>query len=243
MSKSNLQPWTTAKKPAFVEGEPAGPAFRGPTKRGPTKRGPTKPAPASRGPAFRGPAIMRWLHLYLSMVSFGLVLFFAITGLTLNHADWFDDASRTTELTGRVPTSWVNPTDTARIDKLALVEYLRTTHGIRGAVSDFRIDDRECSLSFRGPGYTADAFVERQTGTYRLTETRLGLVAVLNDLHKGRDTGRAWVWVIDAAAGFMTLVSATGLLLLLFMKKRRISGLWWLLIGAGLSMLAYWLIF
>jgi len=27
---------------------------------------------------------------------------------------------------------------------------------------------------------------------YELTETRNGLIAAINDLHKGRDTGRAW---------------------------------------------------
>ena len=70
----------------------------------------------------------------------------------------------------------------------------------------------------------------------------MGLVAVLNDLHKGRDTGRGWSWVIDVAAVFMTFVSVTGLLLLLFLKKRRVSGFWWLLAGGIASILAYWLI-
>ncbi|RZK83430.1 MAG: peptidase, partial [Pedobacter sp.] len=28
--------------------------------------------------------VSRWLHIYLSMVSFAIVLFFSVTGLTLN---------------------------------------------------------------------------------------------------------------------------------------------------------------
>ncbi len=168
---------------------------------------------------------MRWLHVYLSMVSFGIVLFFAITGLTLNHADWFEDQSRTLQLTGQLTPAWVNPTDTAQINKLAVVEFLRTKHAIRGSLSDFRIDDRQCSVSFRGPGYTADGFIDRTTGHYELTETRLGLAAVLNDLHKGRDTGKTWSVLIDGAALFMTFVSVTGLGLLLFGRKRRLTGL------------------
>jgi hypothetical protein len=125
------------------------------------------------------------------------------------------------------------------VNKLALVEYLRSTHQLKGSVSEFRMDDRQVSLSFRGPGYSADAFVDRSAGTYQLTETRMGFVAVVNDLHKGRDTGQGWAWVIDIAAVFMTLVSLTGLALLLVLKKRRISGLWWLLAGAIASGLAY----
>jgi hypothetical protein len=35
-------------------------------------------------------SIARWLHIYLSMISFVIILFFAVTGLTLNHADWLD---------------------------------------------------------------------------------------------------------------------------------------------------------
>lgn len=176
------------------------------------------------------------------MASFVIVLFFAVTGLTLNHADWFDDQSVENELTGTLTPTWVNPTDTAAVNKLAVVEFLRAAHGIKGALSEFRIDDRDCSVSFRGPGYTADAFVNRENGTYKLTEARLGLVAVINDLHKGRDTGKGWSWVIDGSAIFMTLISATGLIILLFLRKRRVVGLLWAAIGAALCYVAYALI-
>jgi hypothetical protein len=217
MSKFRPQPSITAKKEPPANG----------------------PVARSSGRA-RWAGLARWLHLYLSVVSFGLVLFFAATGLTLNHADWFDDAARTTQATGKLNPAWVAGTDTAAVNKLAVVEYLRATHQLSGSVSEFRLDDRQCLVSFRGPGYSADAFVRRPGGAYEFTETRLGLVAVLNDLHKGRDTGRGWAWVIDLAAGFMTLISVTGLLLLLVLKKRRVSGLIWLVAGAIAGGLAWW---
>jgi hypothetical protein len=44
--------------------------------------------------------ISRWLHIYLSMISFVIVLFFSATGLTLNHADYFQSKSTTKELKG-----------------------------------------------------------------------------------------------------------------------------------------------
>ena len=224
MSKSRPQPWITTRNQRPTNGqfgdEPA-----------------NTPKPV-RG--LRWATAVRWLHLYLSVISFVLVLFFAVTGLTLNHADWFDGASKTTEFSGHLNPAWVKGTDTVTVDRLAIVEYIRSTHRVRGAVGDVRIDEREVSISFRGPGYTADAFIKRPSGTYQLTETNLGLMAVLNDLHKGRDTGRGWAWVIDVAAVFMTLVSVTGLLLLLVLKKRRGSGLWWILAGTIASGLAYW---
>ncbi|WP_205940958.1 PepSY-associated TM helix domain-containing protein [Pedobacter yonginense] len=169
--------------------------------------------------------LSRWLHIYLSMVSFTILLFFAVSGLTLNHADWFTSGKEVvTKDSGNVEVRWVNQTDTAKINKLQLVEFFRNEHQVKGALSDFRIDDRECSLTFNGPGYIADSFVDRETGKYELTVTRLGAVAVINDLHKGRDSGKAWSWIIDISAVLMTLVSISGIILICFIKKKRLSG-------------------
>ena len=119
------------------------------------------------------------------------------------------------------------------------MEYLRNTNGIRGAVKDFRVEDSDCSVSFKGPGYSADALIDRTTGRYELTETRMGFFAVLNDLHKGRDSGKPWAILIDISAVLMTLVSLTGLLLIFFLQKKRLSGLLAASAGALLCYLAY----
>ena len=44
--------------------------------------------------------LSRWLHLYLSMASFGILFFFAVTGLTLNHEDWFNKQQHTVQFRG-----------------------------------------------------------------------------------------------------------------------------------------------
>lgn len=179
--------------------------------------------------------LSRWLHIYLSMASFGIVFFFAVTGLTLNHADWFAKQQRTTQVHGTIDSKLL-----ARdVAKLEIVEQLRSTHGIHGAVKDFRVEDRDCSVAFKGPGYSADVLIDRATGRYELTESRMGFVAILNDLHKGRDTGTAWAWVIDLSAVLMTLVSLTGLLLIFFLQKKRVSGLLAAAAGAVICYLAY----
>ncbi len=64
------------------------------------------------------------------------------------------------------------------------MEALRKAHGIRGALTDFRVDEAECTVSFKGPGYAADAFIDRDSGRYTLTQSFHGVIAVLNDLHK-----------------------------------------------------------
>jgi uncharacterized protein len=183
--------------------------------------------------------LSRWLHIYLSMISFAIVFFFAITGLTLNHAEKFNDQLKSTQFKGKLDSAWVNPKDTLKIARLEIVEYLRTLHNIRAAVSDFRIDDEQIAVSFKGPGYAADAFINRETGGYDLTQTSAGLVGIINDLHKGRDTGTGWSIFIDVSAILLSLVSLSGMLLLLFIKRRRVSGL----IVASLGLLIAYLVY
>jgi len=166
--------------------------------------------------------LSRWLHIYLSMASFGILFFFAVTGLTLNHTEWFASQQRTAQIRGTMRTEWLRGNEVA---KLEVVEFLRQTHHIQGAMADFRIDDSQCGISFRGPGYTADTFVDRKTGQYDLTETRNGFFAVMNDLHKGRDSGPRWSMLIDLSAVLMTLVSLTGMVLIFLLKRYRASGL------------------
>ncbi|WP_199141689.1 PepSY-associated TM helix domain-containing protein [Pedobacter sp. ASV12] len=188
--------------------------------------------------------LSRWLHIYLSMVSFAIVLFFAVTGLTLNHPSWLGgDKQIESKLKGKLDAKWVNNPDTNKVARLEIVEWMRNKHQVKGAVSEFRIDDSEVTVTFKGPAYSADAFIDREKGTYELSEIKMGIVAIMNDLHKGRDSGTGWGWVIDISAVFLTLVSLTGLILMLFLKKKRVSGLVSAIIGLLLCYLLYvWLV-
>ena len=96
----------------------------------------------------RTAALSRWLHLYLSMLCFLVVLFFAVTGLTLNHTEWFDGKQVEKKYEGTLPVDWVNNADTSKIKKLEIVEFFRNRYGVKGYVSDFFIDDQQCSVSF-----------------------------------------------------------------------------------------------
>jgi hypothetical protein len=101
------------------------------------------------------------------------------------------------------------------------------------------IEEDDCLVSFKGPGYSADASISRKDGKFQISELRMGLVAVLNDLHKGRDTGKGWSWLIDVSAVFLTLVSLSGLCMLFFLKKKRLNGLLILIIGGVVCYLVF----
>jgi hypothetical protein len=181
----------------------------------------------------------RWLHIYVSMTSFVIVFFFAVTGWTLNHPTWFAGGGRRTQAAGALDTKLTN-TGSAQVAQVEIVDALRRAHHLGGALSDFRVDEDQLSVAFRGPGYAADAVIDRRTGKYDLTESRLGLVALVNDLHKGRDAGGVWKALIDVSAGLLTFISLTGLILLYFIHKHRVAGILLLLAGGALTGLIIW---
>ncbi len=52
--------------------------------------------------------LMLWLHIYVSMFGLAAVLFFSVTGITLNHPDWFfGSAERQDQAEGQVDRKWL----------------------------------------------------------------------------------------------------------------------------------------
>lgn len=181
----------------------------------------------------------RWLHIYLSMFSFAILFFFAVTGITLNHTEWFDNQQKTYQQKGNLEPVWINVADSGKIRKLEIVEFLRKQHQLRGAVSDFIIDEKQLTIAFSGPGYSADVFIDRESGAYELSIAENGFFGLTNDLHKGRDTGAVWACLIDISALLMIFVSLTGLVMLFFLKKKKTAGLLLVAIGILVSYLIY----
>ena len=75
------------------------------------------------------------------------------------------------------------------------------------------------------PGADAWLSIDRDSGAVEYERTDRGWIAYLNDLHKGRDAGTAWKWVIDLSGAILTLVSVTGIGILLLLKKTRTQAL------------------
>jgi len=164
---------------------------------------------------------LRWVHTYLSLASLALVLFFAATGVTLNHPDWFAAQARQSRRTGTIPPEWLREP----VDKLAVAERLRAEHGLRGSVDEFRVDDAECMVAFKAPGFAADAFVRRDTGEASVDIVDEGPGAFFNDLHKARHAGRAWAFAVDVSGVVLAVLSLTGFALVFFLKRIKLAGL------------------
>lgn len=167
------------------------------------------------------------------MFCLAVLIFFGVTGFTLNHPDWFYGGyENRTSLRGSLDVALVQG-DPDNIDKLGVVEALRASGVERGRLADFHIDDNQCVVAFKGPGFAADAFIERDSGHFEIQVVRMGLAAVLNDLHKGRDTGPEWSILIDISAIATTVVALSGVALLFYIKRRLLPGLIVGLAGLG----------
>lgn len=181
-------------------------------------------------------AVLRTLHIYLTLASFALLLFFAITGILLVHSDALGlDAVQHATKEGTLPAATL-----ANGDRLTIVEAVRRL-GAFGQVESYEDADGEIRISFARPAGRAEATVTRATGAVALSTEVHGLWAVFGDLHKGKQSGPFWI-VIDVAGVLWILAAVTGICLWWQLKKRRLAGVLWLVLGTlGSVAISWWL--
>ena len=183
--------------------------------------------------------VCRWLHVYVSSALLGLVLLFAITGFTLNHADWFNSRADSGVLEQPLPAELGAALQYAPADQMALLTYLSRHYGLNQPRSvEIDMEAEEISLDYPLPAGYAFVTVVPSDNLMEIEYQHGSVIAWLNDLHKGRHTGVVWSWIIDASALLMTLFALTGSVILLQNRKYRSAGL--LSVMAGL--VAPWLI-
>jgi len=192
----------------------------------------------------------RRLHIYISMALLLVVLFFAITGVTLNRPHLFvSDQPQVDKQVIALPQVFSNLTEgRLQIDRLLLLNYLKDKANISGQPSELQIYSEveqgeliegEISLDYKGPGFNSTVFIDLVNQETEIETTHYGVVAVLNDLHKGRNTGLVWPWFIDISALLMMFFALTGVCLLVPKKKSFSLGLKWTAVGSIISVLIY----
>lgn len=174
----------------------------------------------------------RTVHIYLTMLGLLVMVLFGVTGFTINHEDWFAaDPIRTEQREGTVPRDLL-----AKQDYLHVVENLRQSMGIQGAMENFADDNAELAITFKRPGEIWDLTVDKATGKVSGRSEQYGLVAILNNLHRGRYTGAAWRVVIDISALLIVLACLTGFILWLALPRRQKLGIFYLALGTIATM-------
>jgi hypothetical protein len=163
----------------------------------------------------------RTLHIYLSMLGLLTLIFFSVTGIMLNHEEWFGFAAprvRTSE--GSIPAALL-----AQPDRLGIVEKLRKDFGATGALESFDVEEDRLELVFKSPGRRTEAHINRTGGHAEVSIETHGFAGRFVELHRGTDAGPAWRLIIDISAVLLLISGATGLTLWLLVPKWRPLGL------------------
>lgn len=165
------------------------------------------------------------------MVALLLVLFFGITGITLNHPTWSIGNSIAESL--QSGSLLVSPTmDGGAVNYLGVSEYARDELGVSGEVEGFDSAAGSATIRYRKPGYSADLTFSLTDGSYTIATTQQGMFwGVMNDLHKGRYANSSWKWTIDAAGFLLVVMALAGIVMQLILKRRRTSA--FVVAGAG----------
>ncbi len=168
------------------------------------------------------------------------MLLFAVTGITLNHASVIE-ASPTT-VTGQVqmPAS-VLKTLTGQAEGNAPLpatasRWLNDTLplSIGNQMAEWSSD--EIYLALPRPGGDGWVSIARDSGMVEYERTERGWIAYFNDLHKGRHTGAAWRWLLDAVAVACLIFTLSGLFLLYMHARQRRSTWPWVATGLMLPL-------
>ncbi|MEY4641795.1 MAG: hypothetical protein RLZZ227_1789 [Pseudomonadota bacterium] len=157
----------------------------------------------------------RIIHIYLSIALLIVLVFFSVTGITLNHATTMTADPVTSTQTRDALPELPRETDGSLTDSLALAAFLKQEFGVRRTQATLDQEEGLLIVDYRAPGATTYVEIDTRANTLRAETTDFGLVATLNDLHKARDTNVIWYWLVDTSAVLLVLFSLAGFVLLL----------------------------
>ena len=165
-------------------------------------------------------------HWVSSAIFLCSTVFFAFTGITLNHAGSIPSnthkVEKVVELKGELIAKLIKevPNKPESFPKYAQ-DWLKQTHQIKLHPHKIEWDEQEVYLDMSYPGGDAWMSIDFTTKELIYENTYRGTIAFINDLHKARHTGSLWAWYLDITSAAIIFFSLTGLVLLYIHAKRR----------------------
>lgn len=180
------------------------------------------------------PRLMRTIHLYSATLMLAAMLFFSVTGVTLNHPDWLSQ-TQTTLTEAQLPKALMQTLDAARSVQgfpSSVLDWLQREQRVDGQqVSvDWNVAEELLLIDIQQPGGYTLTEIDLVSGHVVIEQRQGSWVQVLNDLHKGRYVGELWKVFIDVSALIMVVFTLSGFWLILPQKRRRQS-----LLGVALA--------
>ncbi|MEX2367297.1 MAG: PepSY-associated TM helix domain-containing protein [Pseudohongiellaceae bacterium] len=162
----------------------------------------------------------RTVHIYLSIALLLVLIFFSVTGITLNHATSLTAEPETSvQMLDGIPELPRDENDLI-IASPELESFIRQQFGVRLSQASMIHEDDLLIIDYRAPGKIGYIEFDLVFDEIFAETTDYGLIAALNDLHKARDTTVIWNWLIDISGVILVVFSLAGFVLLLPNKYR-----------------------
>jgi hypothetical protein len=179
--------------------------------------------------------LYRWHWISSAACLVGMLLF-ASTGITLNNATHIESLPVVTKTTANIPAALLNQIKAQPAnDKMSLPKTTADWLGNQIGVGIVNVagewSDDEIYLSLPRPGGDAWLVIDRESGEVSYEQTDRGWISYFNDLHKGRNTGKAWSWFLDVFSIATLVFCITGLFMLSMHANNRPAT--WPLVGLG----------
>jgi hypothetical protein len=170
-------------------------------------------------------SLARLIHVYVSMALMTLLLFFSITGITLNHPEWFsENEPQVIEQEAHLDhLDAIGPLGEQLSVKQAQLVKQQVEQALAISLADAKQEmmSGELFYSIKQAGKSTTVSVELATGDVYYEDTHYGWWALLNDLHKGRNTSNFWAWVIDLSSVLFIIFALSGFILAMPQKRFR----------------------
>lgn len=170
--------------------------------------------------------LVRMTHIYSAAAVLLLMLFFAVTGLYLNHPD-FSEGDVSTKLRDIELPKWAledrddNGPPPALV--LRLLEWLDHVHAIAGIDMAVEYDDLDDVLviDLANPDGTTLVEVLFEEGVAAVDQRELSMLAKLNNLHRAKHVSGFWRFLSDVSAICMVIFSVSGLWMMVKNRRER----------------------
>ncbi|GLR14730.1 peptidase [Chitinimonas prasina] len=167
----------------------------------------------------------RMLHAYLSAFAFIALMLFSLSGLLLNHPDWFKGKAESQEHTLTLTPAELIEAQRSDDPVRAAAAIVAERLPLKGEYKSGELMDSEAQVRFEGVSGKSDLFINLQDGQVEATIEAATLTTMLHDLHRGKNSGAAWSWVIDLTAILTLLFSLLGYVLFFSLRFRLATSL------------------
>lgn len=187
----------------------------------------------------------RWLHIYSAAPVLLLMIFFALTGVLLNHGNWnlgaTDQSSQTLDLPSTLSElEWDHESTYTALSVLTWLDQTYAIHGVDIEIT-WALDEQLLLLHLDGPqgSYAVEVYPEEAVAEVFIRQ--LPFLEMLNNLHRGKHVNGFWLWLSDIAGLCMLVFCLSGLWLLLANTLQRTTTLSWVSLGSVVMVMAVYL--